>query len=110
MADKAAENKLPEGVKEIEVEGYTLTVDTDLLDDVETFEIVDRIENKGQTASIVPLLEHILGPEEYGKLKAYFTEKDAEAHKDRKDYKPRFRLGQLQKVYVAIIEKFDPKD
>lgn len=96
-------------VKEIEVDGYKFTVDTDLLDDVETFEMIDRIENQQQVAAIVPLLRLILGDETYTEMKVHFTKADAEANKDKKGYKARFRLGKLQEVYVAIIEKFDPK-
>lgn len=96
-------------VKDVEVDGYKFKVDTDLLDDVETFEIVDQIENKGRTASIVPLLKQILGDKQYDAIKAHFTQLDAEAHKDVKDYRPRFRLEKLNEVYLAIVEKFDPK-
>lgn len=96
-------------VKEVDVDGYKFTVDTDLLDDVETFELIDRIENKNQIAAIVPLLEFIIGPDAYQQMKAYFAKADAEAHKDQKDYKGRFRLSKLQQVYLAIVEKFNPK-
>lgn len=107
---KAAPKENEPEVQEVELHGYKFTVDTDLLDDVETFEIIDRIENKGQTAQIVPLLKHILGDEQYDKIKTHFTELDAKEHKDTKNYKPRFRLNKLNEVYLAIIEKFDPKD
>ena len=42
-------------------------------------------------------------------MKAHFTAADAEAHKDDKDYKPRFRASKLNGVYLAIVEQFDPK-
>ena len=96
-------------VKKIEVDGYSFAVDTDLLDDVETFELIDRIENKNQVAAIVPLLEFIIGADGYQQMKSHFAKADAEAHKDQKDYKGRFRLSKLQQVYLAIVEKFDPK-
>lgn len=67
-------------VKEIEVDGYKFMVDTDLLDDVETFELIDRIENKNQIAAIVPLLEFIIGPEAYQQMKSHFAKADAAAH------------------------------
>lgn len=107
---KAANSKL----KQVEVDGYKFQVDTDLLDDVEAFEIIDRIESKGQIAAIVPLLIMLLGDAEYAKLKDAFTKMDAKEHakenpKD-KDYKARFRLGKMSEVYAAIIEKFSPKD
>lgn len=107
--DKKADKKEESMVKEVEVDGFKFEVDTDLLDDVETFEMVDRVENKGQVAAIVPLLQLILGDETYSKMKEHFTDLDAKEHKDKKNYKPRFRLGKLQEVYLAIIEKFDPK-
>lgn len=96
-------------VKEIEVDGYKFTADMDLLDDVEAFEIIDRIENKGQVAAIVPLLTFLIGDAEYEKMKAHFAKVDAEAHKDQKDYKGKFRISKLNDVYMAIIEKYDPK-
>lgn len=96
-------------IKEIDVKGYKFSVDTDLLDDIDSLEFIDRIENKGHTAVVLPLLRHIMGVEEFEKLKAAFIEKDAEAHKDQKGYKPRMRIEVLSDVYLAIIEKFDPK-
>lgn len=105
-------------VKELEVDGYKFTVDTDLLDDVESLEIIERIENKGQVAAVLPLLKIILGNEEYEKLKAYFVKKDGEDHAaelkaadkpEDKDYRPRMRVEKLSDVYMAIIENFDPK-
>lgn len=96
-------------VKEITVDGYKFNVDTDLLDDVETFELIDRIENKNQIAAIVPLLEFIIGVDAYQEMKAHFTKVDGEAHKDQPDYKGRFRLSKLQDIYLAIVEQFNPK-
>lgn len=107
MADEA--DKKNSSIKEIEVEGYKFNVDTDLLDDVEAFEYIDRIENKGQVAGIVPLLQFLIGEKAYEDMKAHFAKIDAEAHKDEKDYKGRFRVTKLNTVYTAIIEKFDPK-
>jgi hypothetical protein len=97
-------------IKDLELDGYKFKVDTDLLDDVEAFEYIDRIENKGQTAGIVPLLKFLVGETGYEEMKVHFAKVDAEEHKDSKDYKGRFRISKLNDVYVAIIEKFDPKD
>lgn len=109
MADEAPKT----GVKDIEVDGYKFTVDTDLLDDVDSLEYLERIENKGQVAAVLPLLKHIMGVAEYEKLKAYFIEKDGKDHKvanpEAKDYRPRMRMEKLQEVYIAILDKFDPK-
>lgn len=96
-------------VHEIEVDGYKFTVDTDMLDDVEALEFIDNIENKGQAAQVLPLLKFIVGNDEYRKLQDHFTKLDAADHKDEKDYKPRMRMEKLNAVYLAIIEKFDPK-
>lgn len=96
-------------IKKVKLDGYTFSIDTDLLDDVEAFEYIDRIENKGQTASIVPLLSFLIGEKAFVAMKAHFTKLDAEAHKDQPDYKPRFRVSALSRVYSAIIEQFDPK-
>lgn len=112
MAEKEAakqQDKNP-ALKTLEYDGYKFTVDTDLLDDVEAFEYIDRIENKGQTYGIVPLLNFIIGAEEYEKMKQYFTAQDAEANKHIKGYKGRFRLTKLSKIYEVLVENFDPKD
>lgn len=98
-----------DSVKEINVDGYKFNVDTDLLDDVETFELIDRIENQNQVAAIVPLLRFIIGDQAYENMKVHFTKLDGDEHKDQKDYKPRFRLSKLQQVYLEIVKKFDPK-
>lgn len=101
-------------VKEIEVDGYKFTVDTDILDDVEALEFIERIENKGQVAAVLPLLKFLLSQQEYEKMQKAFVEMDAKAHAEKhpddKNYRPRFRISKLNAVYMAIIEKFDPKD
>lgn len=107
MADETTEKKNP--VQEVEVEGYKFKVDTDLIDDVDTLDFIERIENKGQTAVVLPLLQHLLGQAEFEKMKAFYIEKDAEAHKDVEGYKPRMRMTLLEPIYLAIVDKFDPK-
>lgn len=100
MADKdQAATKKDENLKELEAEGYKFTVNTDLLDDVEAFEHIDRIENKNQVTAIVPLMEFLIGKEGFEKMKAHFVEKEG-----------RFRVTKLTKVYQVIIDNFDPKD
>ncbi len=98
-----------DNIKDIELGGYKFKVDTDLLDDVEAFEYIDNIENKGQVAGIVPLLKFLIGDQGYLDMKAHFSKLDAEEHKDQQSYKGRFRISKLNDVYMAIIEKFDPK-
>lgn len=85
--------------KELEFEDYKFVVDTDLLDDVESLELIDRIENKRQIGAIVPLLGKLIGTDGYEKMKAHFVKKDG-----------KFRATKLAKVYQVIIENFDPKD
>lgn len=106
MAD---ENQKNDSVKELELDGIKFTVNTDLLDDVEAFEHIDRIENKGQVAAIVPLIKFLIGDEGYNKLKADFSAADAKEHEGEKDYKGRFRVSKLSKIYEVIVDKFDPK-
>jgi len=100
-------------VHELEVHGVKFTVDTDLLDDVNTLDYFDRIEDKGQVAAVMPLLKNVLGKETYKKLQDDFTKVDAEQHAkefpDDKDYHPRMRIQHLQDTYLAIVEKFNPK-
>jgi hypothetical protein len=108
MADEPA--KKQSTIKELELEGIKFTVNTDLLDDVEAFEHVDRIENKGQVAAIVPLLKFLIGEEGYNKLKADFTAADAKEHEGEPGYNGRFRVTKLSKIYEVIIENFNPKD
>lgn len=104
--DKA---KQPSSVKELEFEGYKFKVDTDLLDDVDAFEHIDRIENKGQVVAVVPLLTFLIGEQGYQDMKAHFAAKDAEEHKGEEGYKGKFRVTKLSKIYELIVEKFDPK-
>lgn len=108
MADETPKTE-QSTVKEIDVKGYKFMVDTDLLDDVDSLEFIERIEHKGQTAVVLPLLKHIMGLEEFEKLKAHFIAADGEDHKGKEGYKPRMRIEVLSDVYLAIIEKFDPK-
>lgn len=86
------------GPKQLEFEGYKFTVDTDLIDDVEAFEIIDRIENKGQSAAIVPLLKFLIGAQGYEEMKAYFVQRDG-----------RFRVTKLMQIYQVIVSNYDPK-
>lgn len=107
MADEVT--KKDDGIKDLEFEGIKFTVNTDLLDDVEAFEHIDRIENKGQTAAIVPLLRFLIGDDGYQKLKTEFTAADAKEHEGEEGYKARFRVSKLSKVYEVIVANFNPK-
>ncbi len=86
-------------LKDLEIDGYKFKVDTDLLDDVEAFEHIDRIENKNQVTAVVPLLKFLIGDKGYDDMKAHFVKTEG-----------KFRVTKLSKVYQVIIENFDPKD
>lgn len=114
MAEQAKQST----IHELTVHGVTFTVDTDLLDDVKTLELFDRIEDKGQVSAVQPLLKNIMGKAGYEKLEADFAKADAAEHAkeleeagepEDKDYHPRMRIKHLQDTYLAIVEKFNPK-
>lgn len=84
--------------KELEIDGYKFRVDTDLLDDVEAFEIIDRIENKNEVTAVVPLLKFLIGEKGYDEMKAHFVKTEG-----------RFRVTKLSEVYQIIVADFDPK-
>lgn len=108
MAD--AETKQPDGLKELELDGVKFKVDTDLLDDVDAFALINKIENQNQVTAIVPLMHFLVGEEEFERIRAEFINLDAEAHKDTEGYKARMRIGKLGELYQTIIKNFDPKD
>lgn len=87
-----------DSVKDLEFDGYKFTVNTELMDDVDAFEIIDRIENKRQTAAIVPLLHFLIGTDGYNSMKEYFVKKDG-----------KFSMTKLAKVYEVIAASFNPK-
>ncbi len=95
---KAANVNFKGELKEVDFEGYKFNVNTDLIDDVEVLELIDRIESKNQIIAVVDFLDYLIGRDEYEKMKAHFVEKEG-----------RFKMTKLMKVYEAIFEKFDPK-
>lgn len=115
MADKISES----GIQEIEITGIKFSVDTDRLDDVDTLDYIERIESQGKVSAVLPLMKIVLGEKEFYRVRDEFIKKDAADHAARlkeegkpvdKEYKGRMRIARLQDVYLAIIEKFDPKD
>lgn len=101
MAEAPKETKAPAApstIKELTVDGYTFTIDTDRIDDVEILDTVDAIENQKQLKEIITFLKFLVGDDGYEALKAYFVEKDG-----------KFKLSKLFEVYTAIFENFDPK-
>lgn len=108
--NKPADNdQVDAELKLIKVDDYEFHCDTDLMDDVEALDIIHQIEDKSRVSAIVPLLHFLLSDEEYNKLAAHFTKKDAEEHKGIKGYRPRFRATKLTSVYNAVIAQYDPK-
>lgn len=99
-APAADQKPAPESktVKEIEVDGYKFKVDMDLMDDIEAFGYIDRIENNGQISAIVPLLKYLVGEDGVKEMTDFFKKKYG-----------KFRLTKLMNVYEAIAAKFDPK-
>ncbi len=107
-----------EGLKEVEAFGFKFTIDPDLLDDADAFELLDRIENKGQSAGIVELIKYMVGDKVHNEMKTYFKQKDVEEHAAElkeagkpadPDYRGRFRVSKLIKIYEVIVGNYDPK-
>lgn len=90
---------LPTDVRDFEFEGYKFKVDVNLIDDVDAFEIIDRIENKGQFAAIVPLFRFLVGNDGYDKMRAYFVKKDG-----------KFKATTLINIYKLVLGNLGPKD
>lgn len=109
------EKNTTNGVKELELDGVKFRVDTDLLDDVDAFALINKIENENQITAVVPLMHFLVGKDEFERIRAEFTKLDAEAHKDDvipegdPPYKPRLRIEKLGQIYQVIIKNFDPK-
>jgi hypothetical protein len=97
------------GKKELELDGVKFTVDTDLLDDVEAFDLINKIETQNQITAVVPLMHFLVGKEEFERIRGEFTALDAKAHEGEDGYKPRLRIGKLGEIYQVIIKNFDPK-
>lgn len=95
----AAVDNIKTDIVEVEHDGYKFKVDTGMIDDVDVLDLIDKIENQNNMKAIVDLLEYLIGVEGYKQMKAYFVKKEG-----------RFRISTLSKIYVAIFEKFDPKD
>jgi len=116
MAEPAEQKN--DGLKEVEAFGFKFTINPDLLDDVEAFELIDRIENKGQSAGIVELVKYMVGQKGLDDMKAYFKAEDEKEHAEKlkaekkpadPTYVGRFRVSKLLKVYEVIVANYDPK-
>ncbi len=107
MSDQ--DKTISNGKKELELDGIKFVVDTDLLDDVEAFELINKIENQNQITAVVPLMHFLVGKDEFERIRGEFTKLDAKAHEGEDGYKPRLRIGKLGEIYQVIIKNFDPK-
>lgn len=83
---------------EVEYDGYKFTVDTNMLDDVEIVDLIERIEAGKSLKATVEFLHYLIGVDGYEQMKAFFVKRDG-----------RFKLTKLTRIYYAIFEKFDPK-
>lgn len=84
--------------KEVDIEGYKLAVDYDLVDDVDNLELINKIEQGGYLYGIIEFLVKIVGQSEYDALKAHFVEKYG-----------KLSLTKLGEIYQKIFEQFSPK-
>lgn len=82
---------------ELTVDGYTFKANLDAIDNVETLEIVEEIQ-EGKATRIIELVKLCVGEDGYKDMKAYFVKKDGQ-----------FRFSKLNKIIEKIFEKFDPK-
>lgn len=85
-------------IKKISVDGFEFDFNTNALDDVEVFEMLDLIED-GQIQKIATLLKILIGEIVYRDLKAHFKKKYGV-----------FRLEKMKEVYDKIFEESIPKD
>lgn len=98
-APKSTQPTAPsETTKEVDIEGYKLTVDYDLVDDVDNLELINKIEQGGYLYGIIEFLQKIVGQDEYDNLKAYFVKKEG-----------KLSLTKLGEIYQKIFEQFSPK-
>lgn len=85
-------------VKDVTVDGYTFKVDTNIIDDVDNLELINKIENAGYLYGIIEFLQKIIGQDGYDNLKAHFVAQEG-----------KLSLTKLGKIYEAIFKEFDPK-
>ena len=84
-------------IKKISVDGFEFDFNTNALDDVEVFEMLDLIED-GQIQKIATLLKILIGETVYKDIKTHFKEKYGV-----------FRLEKMKEVYDKIFEESTPK-
>lgn len=85
-------------VKDVTIDGYTFKVDTNIIDDVDNLELINKIENGGYLYGIIEFLQKIIGQDGYDQLKAHFVQAEG-----------KLSLTKLGKIYEAIFKEFDPK-
>lgn len=85
--------------KEITIcDGLAVTIDTDILDDVELLERVDDLMNEDDTPAIVRFTKFILGDDQFKTVKKFYVDKGG-----------RMRIDDLTAVVSAIFEQISPK-
>lgn len=82
---------------EITVDDYTFKANIDLLDDVDTLEMLDDVQ-AGKVGEMIKLIKLVVGEDGYDQMKAHFVAKDG-----------RMRIAKMNSAFEAIFEKFDPK-
>lgn len=81
--------------KTVEVDGFKLTVDMDLFDDVEFFQLADEIDTK--QSNIAKILK-LVARDDYDALVAYFKNKDG-----------RFKMS-VASQFIDKLLALDPKE
>ena len=82
---------------EITVDDYTFKANIDLLDDVDTLEMLDDVQ-AGKVGEMIKLIKLVVGEDGYDQMKAHFIAKDG-----------RMLIAKMNSAFEAIFEKFDPK-
>lgn len=84
-------------VVEITVEDYKFKANLDVLDDIETLEAIEDMQD-GSKVRIISLLRTSMGEEAYNDMKAHFREKHG-----------KMDVKTAQLAFERVFEKFDPK-
>lgn len=83
--------------KNVEVDGYKLSVDLDNFDDVRFFEMSEQLGERPKL--IIDILKIGIGEAEYNKMEKYFVKKDG-----------RFKMSVATEAVNKILDVTDPKD
>lgn len=83
--------------KHLSYDGYEFDVDMDCFDDVEFFEIVDKLEE--QPKLNIDLLKMAIGENGYKSFADYFKKRDG-----------KLKMSTVMSAVAKIFEESDPKD